>query len=65
MVSVLMFSSPISSNDTDCRWHNRETQKAMGLNGMPHKYRRIFYGILESGALYLLAWVSLNLVFLD
>ncbi|GAV99596.1 cop9 signalosome complex subunit 1 [Lentinula edodes] len=45
-------------------WHNRETQKAMGLNGMPHKYRTIFYGILESGALYLLAWIVAILLYL-
>ncbi|KAH7869478.1 uncharacterized protein C8R40DRAFT_733910 [Lentinula edodes] len=45
-------------------WHNRETQKAMGLDGMPHKYRTIFYGILESGALYLLAWIVAILLYL-
>ncbi|KAJ4490052.1 hypothetical protein J3R30DRAFT_3693515 [Lentinula aciculospora] len=45
-------------------WHNRETQKAMGVNGMPHKYRTIFYGVLESGALYLLAWIVAILLYL-
>ncbi|KAJ3746625.1 hypothetical protein DFH05DRAFT_1486033 [Lentinula detonsa] len=45
-------------------WHNREIQKAMGVNGMPHKYRTIFYGVLESGALYLLAWIVAILLYL-
>ncbi|KAJ3999043.1 hypothetical protein F5050DRAFT_1710038 [Lentinula boryana] len=45
-------------------WHNREIQKALGVNGMPHKYRTIFYGVLESGALYLLAWIVAILLYL-
>ncbi|KIK68407.1 hypothetical protein GYMLUDRAFT_35821 [Collybiopsis luxurians FD-317 M1] len=45
-------------------WHNRELQKAMGINGMPHRYRTIFLGILESGALYLVAWIAAILLYL-
>ncbi|KAJ3774689.1 hypothetical protein FB446DRAFT_727879 [Lentinula raphanica] len=45
-------------------WHNREMQKALGVEDMPHKYRKIFYGILESGALYLLAWIVAVLLYL-
>ncbi|KAE9405599.1 hypothetical protein BT96DRAFT_330319 [Gymnopus androsaceus JB14] len=45
-------------------WHNRELQRAMGVRGMPQGYRTFIYGILESGAIYLAAWIVAILLYL-
>ncbi|KAF5366131.1 hypothetical protein D9757_010960 [Collybiopsis confluens] len=45
-------------------WHIRELQKVLGVDGMPNRYQAIFLGILESGALYLVAWIVAIILYL-